>query len=67
VAPLLQDVPQRLRDEQLLRSDDAGVLRDGGVGGVVGSGWYVLGAEEAYDCTVLFVALWLLTETYLPL
>ena len=38
VAPLLRDVPQWLRDEQLLRCNDAGCLRDGGVGGVVGSG-----------------------------
>jgi hypothetical protein len=38
VAPLLQEVPQRLGDELLLRCDDAGSLRNGGVGGVVGSG-----------------------------
>ncbi len=36
--PVLRDVPQRLRDEQLLCCDNAGRLRDGGVGGVVGSG-----------------------------
>ena len=38
VAPLLRDVPQQRGDEQRFRCDDAGSLRDGGVGGVVGSG-----------------------------
>ena len=38
VDPLLQDVPQRLGDEQLLCCDNAGRLCNGGIGGIVGSG-----------------------------
>ncbi len=47
VAPLLREVTQRLGGEQLLRCADAGGRRDGGVGGVVGSGGDVLNAEGA--------------------
>jgi hypothetical protein len=38
VAPLLQEVPPRLGDVQLLCCADAGGCRNGGVRGVVGSG-----------------------------
>ena len=37
VPPLLRDVPQQRGDEQWFCCDDFGSLRDGGVGGVVGS------------------------------